>query len=366
MLRYLLLFLSFKAVASFDWQAHRGGRGLYPENTTEAMKRALKYPITTLELDVVVSKDNQVVVSHEPWMSEEICTSPSGPGSKGEALSGREVNLYRLDYSEIKKYDCGTKSHPRFPRQLRAKEQKPLLFDLLTELKDSGKNFNIEIKSTPQEEAQGFQPQYQKFTDEVLAVILRVLPETRFSIQSFDWRVLKYAHQKYPQVPLVALIERSYQSETIIRELGFKPGVFSPSFDNLSAADVAYFHRQKVKVIPWTVNTPELMKKMLAMHVDGIITDYPDLIEQVPTDLTEIKPECGPNANRFEGACVKIPKNAEVSEQNPGWVCLKGHVQKRMSCEKIKLPKHAYFQEDGKTWVCKKGYEHYRYKCRKK
>lgn len=358
MLRFLIivvLFFSFSAM-SFDWQSHRGGRGLYPENTIFAMKESLKYPITTLELDVVISKDHQVVVSHEPWMNEEMCLDP-----KGKPVSGKEVNLYKLKYSEIKQYDCGSKVHPRFPRQLKQREYKPLLKDLILALKDSNKKFNIEIKSTPEDEASGYQPEFKKFSDEVLKLILKELPVDRFSIQSFDWRVLKYVHQEYPQVTLVALRESPYKKESVLEELGFNVQVFSPDFELLTAADVAYFHKQNVKVIPWTVNTPEMMNKMIAMHVDGIITDYPDLIVAVPKAI-----KCADKFNAFEGKCVKVPLHADPSEQNPGWVCHSGYLQKRNSCVKTKIPKHAYFAEDGKTWICKEGYKRYRYKCIKK
>jgi len=356
----LLSFFSFKARAEFDWQAHRGGRGLFPENTILGMQESLKYPITTLELDVVMSKDKQVVVSHEPWMNEEICLTPTGG-----PVRGREVNLYALTYKTIKEYDCGSKAHPRFPRQKNSKQFKPLLKDLLSELKASGKKFNIEIKSTEEDEKAGFQPSFQLFSDTVLSVIKGHLRPEQYTVQSFDWRVLRYLHEKSPEVSLVALRETAYSYQEILKELGFTPAVFSPNFELLTAADVAYFHRQKVKVIPWTVNTIDSMKRVIAMNVDGVITDYPDLIQDIPKDLYAVKPECRSDYNRFEGECIKIPAHAEASEQNPGWVCKDGYVQKRLSCVKINIPKSAVLTEDGKTWVCKDGYERYRLKCRK-
>lgn len=362
MLRFvLLILLSLNAFADFDWQAHRGGRGIYPENTINGMKLSLKYPITTLELDVVISKDQQVVVSHEPWMNEEMCLDP-----KGKTVSGKEVNLYKLTYAQIKEYDCGSKTHPRFPRQQKVKEFKPLLKDLITQLSDSGKKFNIEIKSTPEDEAAGFQPDYKKFSEQVVSLVLSLLPTNRFTIQSFDWRVLKYLHEKYPAVELSALRESKYSTETILAEIGFKPAIFSPDYELLTAPDVAFFHKNNIQVIPWTVNSPESMKKMIAMHVDGIITDYPDLIATIPVDSYKDVSKCPSGFNRFEGKCIKIPTHAVVSEQNPGWTCKPGHLQKRNRCVKIKLPRHAHFLEDGKTWACKDGYERYRYRCQKK
>lgn len=353
MLRFLTLCLSLLPVMSyaFDWQGHRGARGIYPENTINAMKEAVKYPVTTLEMDVVISKDNQVVVSHEPWMNEEACLDP-----KGKEVKNRQTNLFKMTYAEIVTYDCGSKIHPRFPRQKKINEYKPLLKDLIQEMLTSGNNFNIEIKSTPEDEKEGFQPEYKRFTDEVMAIVTKSLPNERFSIQSFDWRVLKYVHEKYSQVTIVALRETPYTPKGVIDELGFHPAIFSPDFELLKASDVVSFHEKKIKVIPWTVNTPEAMSKLIAMQVDGIITDYPDLIEK----------KCKKGLNYFEGKCVRIPKHAVGSEQNPGWVCRSGYIQKRDACIKIKLPRHAVFAEDGKTWVCKEGYERYRYTCKKK
>ncbi|MBA2403166.1 MAG: glycerophosphodiester phosphodiesterase [Bdellovibrionales bacterium] len=324
------------------------------------MKEAARFPITTLELDVVISKDKQVVVSHEPWMSEEICLD-----SKGRPVKGRAINLYALDYSQIKTFDCGTKLHPRFPQQKKVAEYKPLLSDLLKELEPLKLNFNIEIKSTEEEEKKGFQPEYKNFSDLVVAQITKILPKNRFTIQSFDWRVLQYLHKTYPQIGLVALRETPYTTKNVLKELGFTPAVFSPDYTLLTAKDVTFFQRKKIKVIPWTVNTLPDMKKVIALGVDGIITDYPNLVIEIPLETYQLIPECSKNFTRFEGQCVRVPRFAEPSQQNPGWLCKYGYIQKRNSCVKIKLPKHAAFAEDGKTWTCNPGYERYRYSCRR-
>ena len=150
------ILVSYSAFA-FDWQGHRGARGLYPENTIGAMREALSYPlITTLEFDVVISKDGQVIVSHEPWMSEEICLDP-----KGEPVKDKAVNLYKLTAKEIAEYDCGSKPHPRFPHQKKVKTHKPLLKDLLSDINKTHPKiaFDIEIKSTVEDEKNGFQPE---------------------------------------------------------------------------------------------------------------------------------------------------------------------------------------------------------------
>lgn len=359
---FLLVLLTFTLNAlAVDWQGHRGARGLYPENTIGAMEEALKYPVTTLEFDVVLSKDNKVIVSHEPWMSAEICLDP-----EGKTIKDKQYNIFKMTYEDIQKFDCGTKSHPRFPRQKKIAEGKPtvdklfvVIEDILKKLNRTEIQYNIEIKSTPEDEKEGFQPDIRTFSDVVLKTIRNHIPVSRFTIQSFDWRVLQYIHAAHPDVRLVALTEGSIDPEADLKKLGFNPYVFSPYFKFLKASHVDTFHKLGIKVVPWTVNEVSDMEDLINMNVDGIITDYPDLITEVG------KKKCKKGENLFEGKCVKIPKNAEASTTIPGWTCKAGHFQKRFKCTKIKIPSNAHLTPDGKNWECDKGYERYRSRCKK-
>lgn len=357
-LSWLLLLLT-SVVWAFDWQGHRGARGLYPENTIGAMEEALKYPVTTLELDVVVSKDNKVIVGHEPWMNGDICL---GPG--GVRITGKEYNIFKMKFEEIVKFDCGSLPYSRFPDQKKIAVGKPTLEKLLEVTEDTLKKlnrtfveYNIEIKSTLEDEKKGFQPDYKTFSDLVIKTIRQQLPSEKFTIQSFDWRVLKYIHEKYPDVRLVALEEGSVDPKKVLKELGFAPYVFSPWYKNLTKEDVQEFHQLNVKVIPWTVNDVEDMVKLRDMGVDGIITDYPNLISDV------VSPKCRKGTNFFEGRCVAVPVHAVPSSSNPGWICKKGYIQKRSKCVKLSIPKNAHLSGDGKTWECDEGYKRYRSKC---
>lgn len=358
-----LILLCLLSLSSFaiDWQGHRGARGLYPENTIGGMKEALKYPVTTLELDVVISKDNKVVVSHEPWMNPDICDHP-----KRKDFKEREFNLYKMSYEDILLFDCGSKKYQRFPNQVKVVVGKPLLKTLIDEieskLKELGRkiNYNIEIKSTLEDEKKGFQPDYKTMSDLVAKLLLEKLPPERFSLQSFDWRVLKYLHTKYPSISLVALQEEKMEPSAVLAELGFSPAVYSPYFKNLTPEMVGFFHSQSVKVIPWTVNSAPEMEALISMGVDGIITDYPNIIEKIKNK------DCKSRENLFEGKCVPLPAHSTPSDQPPGWNCKDGFMQKRNHCVKIKLPAHSRLLEDGKTWVCKEGYERYRSTCRKR
>ncbi len=280
MFKFFFFLLITTQCFAFDWQSHRGARGLYPENTIGAMMVGLEYPINTLEMDVVVTSDKKILVSHEPWMSDEICLDP-----KKKPVENKQHNISKMSLKDIQEFDCGSKAHPRFPNQKKVKEVKPELGKLLTatekKIKALGKtiNYSIEIKSTIQEEMQDFQPTADIFTDMVINTIKKHLTPERVMIQSFDWRVLRYLHHTYPQYKTVALIEEKYEPKSVLLKLGFTPTVFSPNYEDLTKEHVDFFHSKNILVIPWTVNDKESIKKLIEMKVDGIITDYPNLIE---------------------------------------------------------------------------------------
>lgn len=265
---------------TIDIQGHRGARGMLPENTIPAFIYALDQGVTTLELDVVISKDKKVVVSHEPWMSADICLKEGGAAfSKKEE---KELNLYQMTYDEIKTFDCGLKGNPRFDEQEPVATVKPLLEDVIKAVEWHIKSYsgyevdyNIEIKSDPKGDGV-YHPSVKEFSDLVYATINRYLPMERIVIQSFDFRVLKYWNKAYPEVRLAVLIENLNSPDKNLRELGFIPAIYSPYFKLINEKKIEGLHNQDVKVIPWTVNDPDDMLKLVQQGVDGLITDYPN------------------------------------------------------------------------------------------
>ena len=283
---FLLLSMAMSAASAqlyipmFDLQGHRGARGLRPENTIPAFIIALDSGVTTVELDVAITKDRQIVVSHEPWMSAAICLKPDGSGI--DANEDRTFNIYQMDYEELRKFDCGSKGNEKFPEQVKMKVSKPLLKDVIIAIEHYIKSnlsyevdYNIEIKSAPSGDDK-FHPAPEVFSDLVYNLIDQYLPLERVVIQSFDFRVLKYWHKKYPDIRLSALIENTKTVDANLQSLGFKPSVYSPHYKLLTKAKVDYLKKLKVRVVPWTVNETDDMKKMLEWKVDGFITDYPD------------------------------------------------------------------------------------------
>lgn len=268
-----------------DIQGHRGARGMLPENTIPAFIYALDQGVTTLELDVVISKDGKVVVSHEPWLSASICTDPDSVPVTEE--DEKNYNIYQMDYDEIKSFDCGSRGNPRFDTQKPMKTYKPLLADVIKAVEWHIKSYtkyevdyNIELKSSPQGDGK-FHPGPEIFSKIVHDVVDRYLPWERIVIQSFDFRILKYWHINYPEARLAALIENVKPPKSNIEELGFKPTVYSPYYKLLSQEKVKAIHDMGIKVIPWTVNDKDDIQKMVSWKVDGIITDYPNRAKEL-------------------------------------------------------------------------------------
>ncbi len=261
-----------------DIQGHRGARGVMPENTIPAFIYALDQGVTTLELDVVITKDKQVVVSHEPWISSEICLSPN----KEELDDKEEHNIYEMTYQEVSSFDCGSKTHPRFSNQEKIATYKPLLSDVIKASERHIKSYtqyevdyNIEIKSQPKGDNK-YHPNPKEFSDLVYNLIDQYLPWERVVIQSFDFRVLQHWHTKYPEVRLAALVENVKSVDTNLANLGFRPDIYSPAYQLLTQRKISNLQSRGIKVIPWTVNDTTDMKKLVAWGVDGLITDYPN------------------------------------------------------------------------------------------
>jgi glycerophosphoryl diester phosphodiesterase len=282
---YFLLIIVFASckqasdkMENFDVQGHRGARGLMPENSLPAFEKALDLGVTTLELDLAVTADRKLVVSHEPYFSNEICLD-----STGNSISNPlDHNIFQMSYETVKLYDCGSIGNSRFPEQQKMSTVKPLLSEvfLMAEEKNANIRYNIEIKS--REGYDGiYHPSVADFSDLVYRLVEEYVPWERVTIQSFDFRVLKYFNENYPEVQLVALIENQEPWTQQLELLGFVPEVYSPYFKLLNQSIVEAIHERGMKVIPWTVNNKEDMKELMEMGVDGIITDYPDRLIEI-------------------------------------------------------------------------------------
>lgn len=265
-----------------DIQGHRGCRGILPENTMEGFIKALEIGVTTLEMDVVISKDKQVVVSHEPYFSHVISTSPSG--KKITRKSEQQHNIYQLDYDEIKQYDVGMRTPTRFPEQKSIPAFKPLLSEVIArseEFVDHHKlkepYYNIEIKRKPEMDSI-FHPDVDEFTQLVVDQVYASEIADRTCIQSFDLESLRRVKEIAPELTTALLIENNKSFEENLTSLGFTPDIYSPYFKLVSQELVDSCKEQGIRIIPWTVNEEKDMIRMVELKVDGIITDYPQVL----------------------------------------------------------------------------------------
>jgi glycerophosphoryl diester phosphodiesterase len=269
------------APSDFDWEGHRGCRGILPENSIPAFLKALEFPLlTTLELDLAVSKDGQLVVSHEPWMNPSICSHPDGKPVSAE--EGEKLLLYQMTLAQIQQYDCGSRGNVRFPEQQKIKTVKPTLRQVVEAVRTqrpdrSDLRWNIEIKSTPASDGTKHPP-VDVFAQMVLDEVKALGLENHCVIQSFDIRPLQYIHRKNEQMTLALLVENTLSMESNLQTLGFQPAIYSPYYQLVSKRLVRQCKMKGMKLIPWTVNNLSDMHALIRLGVDGIITDYPNLI----------------------------------------------------------------------------------------
>jgi glycerophosphoryl diester phosphodiesterase len=283
-MRYLLLlFVSLNLTTMAQSpviQGHRGCRGLYPENSLPAFQHALEMGIDVLEMDVCLSADGQVYVSHEPYMNPLYASFPDG-----KPVIDSKINLFQKPYSEIKSFDVGSRGNKLFPEQARVATYKPLLSEVLALGEafshKTGRRiyYNIEIKSEPSEYGISQPAKVNEFADRVWKVISTQISPSALILQSFDFAVLQYWKTAIHQGRISALVEQE-TPEQMLSDLGFVPDIFSSSHKYLTKEQIDLCHAKGMQVIPWTINTTAEIQKFSDWKVDGIITDYPNRAPQ--------------------------------------------------------------------------------------
>ena len=254
-----------------------------PENTLPGFIKAVELGVTTLEMDVVISADSQVLVSHEPWMSSDICTKPGGIVI--EKAEEKTLNLYKMDYPQIQGYDCGLKVNPKFPNQQKINAVKPTLKMAVRMIRSFAEDnkytqprYNIEIKSDPKAYNE-YQPEPAKFVDLVVTEIKRLGIENITTIQSFDVKVLEELNKREGHKYAIAyLVEKGKKLKKNLDKLTFKPDIYSPLYTLVTETTVTECHAQGIKIIPWTINSIVDLDRLKGWGVDGGITDFPDVV----------------------------------------------------------------------------------------
>ncbi len=268
-----------------DLQAHRGGAGLMPENTVSSMRKAMDLrQINTLEFDLQISSDGQVVVSHDNYFHPRYTIRPDGtPVMKGEP----KEYLYTMPYDSIVRYEVGLRKVEEWPSQQKVSEHKPLASDLIDFIEDyarkrglSPMRYNIEVKSRKGKGEGKDWPDYKTFVDTCIPLLLSKNLGDRLVVQCFDVRALEYMRAKYPEVKLSYLTSTEPDVVELLGLLSFVPEWWSPHYSVVTRENVAYCHALGIKVVPWTVDEKQDMLQMAECGVDAIISNYPDrLIE---------------------------------------------------------------------------------------
>ena len=275
-----------------DVEAHRGGMGLYPEETLPAMLNSVKLGVNTLEMDLCVTKDKKVVLSHDKYFHPRYSTRPDGtPVLEGDP----RTYLYHMPYSEVAKWDVGVKYNPGWPEKHCLPASKPLASDVIAAVeawtKENGHysmHYDIEIKSDPDFDGgvEGVDwPEYHEFTDLCMAVLDSLNLGDRLMIQCFDERALNYINEKYPGHILAYLVEGwETDFDQYMSLLDFTPQWLSAPHENVDADLVAKAHAKGMKLNTWTVDDPDEMRRLIDLGVDAIISNYPDRLLEVVKD----------------------------------------------------------------------------------
>lgn len=306
-LRALLLCAALQSTswaAAFDLQGHRGARGLMPENTLPAFALALSLGVTTLEMDIVITQDGHLVVSHDPVLNPNIVR---GPDAK-YVTSGQAINtltLAQVRSLDVGRIQPGTRYAASFAQQQAVDGTRmPLLTEVFALVKRAGNTqvrFDIETKMSPLKPHETLPP--AEFARALIAVIRESGMAERATIQSFDWRSLQVVQKEAPEIATVYLTAQQpfldnvgatspepspwtagfrYAEHGSVPKLVHAAGgrIWAPFFGDLDGAKLAQAKALGLTVVPWTVNNPADMNRLMDMGVDGLISDRPDLVRE--------------------------------------------------------------------------------------
>jgi glycerophosphoryl diester phosphodiesterase len=305
-------------ISAFDIEAHRGGRALFPENTLVSFANALSMGVDTLELDIGVTRDGAIVISHERGLSPDLAR-----GADGNYVAAPGIPFVRLSLDEVKQFDVGqirpgSTYAAQFPDQhtvqgTRIPTLKELI-DLVRRSGDSHVRMNIETKIDPNHPDESLSP--ERFVAALLDLLRAEKFESRVTVQSFDWRTLQLVQKLAPEIPTVYLTVQGGRDPTVFRDrasewtAGFNPAehggstprtikaaggaIWSPYLRDLTPELVSESHALGLKVVVWTVNQPSEMARLIEMGVDGIISDRPDLLRQAAREKGIVLPAAFP------------------------------------------------------------------------
>lgn len=273
----------------FDLQGHRFARGLFPENTLEGFDAACQLGLSSFEIDIAVTRDGIPVIHHDPALNPDTTRDPDGAWLHTTGPLVKHLTLAELARYDVGRLRPGTAYAATYAGQTQHGSARiPTLDALLRRRTDT--SFNVELKLMPSH------PEWTIAPEEMVERVLRVIDAAdaadRVAIQSFDWRAPRHLCRIRPELPRGWLTEaKTVQDaplwrgnadaattmdavpDAIAAEGG---GHWAPHHAELTPALLARAHVNRLRVIPWTVNDPADMQRLIAWGVDGLITDWPD------------------------------------------------------------------------------------------
>lgn len=271
--------LSAQTGDSFEYIAHRGVRGIFPENSIPGFQLALSKGADMLEMDVLVTRDNQVLLSHDPVISEELC-SHSGNAETSE----EERIIYGMTYEEIQAYTCGENGHPKFPEQEKAQVAIPLLGAVIDSCMAYAQAnglptpaFDVELKFSQKMEGL-YYPEKAAYVSLVLDVLNKRDVLDRCVLTSFDEGILQTIHQQSPQTKVGLIMANLKGVKGNLKRLGFVPDYLVAYHKLISRRMVREAREKGIEVVAWTVNSRKQIDQLRKKGVTSIISDYPGLV----------------------------------------------------------------------------------------
>ena len=267
---FLLLSLAVMGQNEYKIFGHRGCRGIYPENTIKGFKKAILLGVDGIELDVVVNKNQELIISHEPYIDTNYCLTSK--------VNEESLNIYKMNVSEMQEIDCGSKFIKKFPNQLKVKERKPTYKEFKEELIDYQGDILFEIKCNYKLVNEYF-PDYENYAK-------IIFEETRYNkhlekiyFMSFDFRIINELFKIMPNSKYIYLSSnKEFRQE--MKLLNFEPFGVGLDYNIINQEIIDFVHNKKQVIFGWTINDEENSKTLTRMGLDGVITDYPNIIKK--------------------------------------------------------------------------------------
>ena len=282
-----ILFLIFSPVLlsaqpfdSIQYIGHRGARGVFPENSIPGFQLALAKGADMLELDLAVTRDKQIVLSHDPVIPEGLCEH-----SENGNVEEEDRTIYQMTYQEVQAFSCGQAGHPKFPNQEKVGVEIPLLSTVIDSCLAFAKanglpipRFDVELKFSEKNEGV-YYPEKEEYVSLVLKLLKNKGVADRCVLTSFDLGIVQTIHQQSPETKVGWIIANFKGVKGNVKQLGFAPDYFVVYHRLASKKMVRDTGEQGIGIMVWTVNSPKRIEKLQKKGVTSIISDYPGLVK---------------------------------------------------------------------------------------